>query len=1052
MFLERNDADSVSQYETTDNAAGSPGFCSYIARGLTEKNVIKNGNIKRRNQTGKQTGPGSAMKTQKEKPANRPSRNYARIAGVFATKIGMFLLLLAAATLVIPAWQGWQSYVLIQATEAQLKQIISLEGTYAYCDEALTMSLKMAAATGDMKWADRYEEFGKREKPIIQAIWNIPQDSTVAADAVLTAFAENKLGKIEKEALEVIRRGNVDYASFKLQSQEYEDQRDAYNRGMKSFTANVHRILNERCDRLWHTVQKALVAIGLILPTIIFAWLVLYKAGKYLKERTGKKRKFKTFDRQWQETFNAITDGVCIIDKDGGKIVQCNKAMTRFLKKPYDEIIGQSCCELIHGSAEPVKKCPFTRMLHSRRSETTDFQVGESWVNIKVEPLIDSDGNLTGAVHIISDITKHRQANRALRESENKFRLAFANAQDAIVWIDSESGVITNCNKAAEELFGKRKNDIIEQHHTTLYPEDKTEAYGNILSESSKDLNKNIEAEILTKSGQTRKVTIAFSKMLVDDNEIIQGIIRDITESKRAVEEIENLARFPSEDPNPVLRISKDCKILYANDASSPVLQTWKAEPHFANCSQNGNPSDETGPEEDQCLPEPWYTRIRDVYDSGNSASFELNCDDGHTFFITLQPIVEASYVNAYGLDITNRKKAEKEKMDLELQLGQKQKMEAIGTLAGGIAHDFNNILAAVQGYLELSLDDLPEDSPVRDNLEQILSCSDRAKKLVKQILTFSRKDEQEQEKEPVQISSIIKEVLGMLRSSLPATIKICRNIRAESSVVLADPTQIHQILVNLCTNASHAMRETGGTLEVSLTDVDLESETRIGDELLPTGRYVKLSVRDTGCGMAKEVLERIFEPFFTTKNVNEGTGLGLPVVHGIVKSYDGAIAVASTPGEGTTFDIFLPRIEDSQARETQSSEPLGRNQEVVLLVDDEEMMVDVTGQILERLGYAVVARTNSIDALETFQEKPDEFDLVITDQVMPNMTGTQLAEKLIAIRGDIPVILCSGFPEKICPEELRNTGIKEFIAKPIGKQEIAAIVRKVLDEAKVTA
>jgi CheY-like chemotaxis protein len=375
--------------------------------------------------------------------------------------------------------------------------------------------------------------------------------------------------------------------------------------------------------------------------------------------------------------------------------------------------------------------------------------------------------------------------------------------------------------------------------------------------------------------------------------------------------------------------------------------------------------------------------------------------------------------------------------------------MEAIGTLAGGIAHDFNNILAAVQGYLELSLDDLPADSPVRDNLEQILSCSDRAKKLVKQILTFSRKDEQEQEKEPVQISTIVKEVLGMLRSSLPATIKICRNIHAESSMVFADPTQIHQILVNLCTNASHAMRETGGTLEVGLTDEILETETRMADELLAAGQYVKLSIIDTGCGMDKEVLERIFEPFFTTKGVNEGTGLGLPVVHGIVKSHNGAIAVTSAPGEGTTFEIFLPRIENEKVPENRPPEPRERNQEVILLVDDEEMMVDVTGRILERLGYAVVAKTNSIDALETFQEKPDEFDLVITDLVMPNMTGTQLAEKMIAIRNDIPIILCSGFPDKICPKDLKNIGIKEFIAKPIGKQEIAAIVKRVLDEAK---
>jgi two-component system cell cycle sensor histidine kinase/response regulator CckA len=251
---------------------------------------------------------------------------------------------------------------------------------------------------------------------------------------------------------------------------------------------------------------------------------------------------------------------------------------------------------------------------------------------------------------------------------------------------------------------------------------------------------------------------------------------------------------------------------------------------------------------------------------------------------------------------------------------------------------------------------------------------------------------------------------------------------------------------VNLCTNASHAMRQNGGLLEVSVTDVDFESDTRIGDEYLNRGSYVKLSVSDSGCGMEKEVIERIFEPFFTTKKVNEGTGLGLSVVHGIIKSHDGAITVSSEPGKGTTFDIFLPRVENGAFEKPQSLEQAGREKKVILLVDDEEMMVDVTGQILARLGYAVVAKTSSLDALEVFQEKPDEFDLVITDQVMPNLTGMQLAQKLISIRSDIPVILCSGFPESVCLEDVESIGIKKFIMKPIGKETIAKIVRAVLD------
>ena len=970
------------------------------------------------------------------KQMNLAARYHAREAGLFTKKKFVLFMLVTATILAIPSRQAWRSYADIRTIKTQLEELIRIEGSTIYRDEVLAMSAKMAAATRNLQWANRHREFGPRVEATIEEIWHVFENDSVDAlnaEAALTVFVDGKLDIMENDALSLVQQGRHELAVALLQSPEYEEQRQAYNEGMKTFVDNVRRALEERRDIHWQKVRAAFIAVSIVLPVIALVWFVVHKVRKRFHERTERKQKLNAFAREWQETFNAITDGVCIIDKSGGKILQCNSAMTRFLKRPYNEIIGRSCCELLHGSSEPVKRCPLVRMYETRRSQTKDFQIGERWLNIKVDPLINNDGRLVGAVHITSDITEQRKANKALQESENKFRLAFANAQDAIVWIDLESGIITNCNNAAEELFEKKRKEIVGQHHTTLYPADKAEYYHSLLGESGKDLNSNIEAEILTTSGQTRTVTIAVSTMMVDGKEIIQGIIRDITESKRAIEEIKNLAKFPSEDPNPVLRISKDCKILYANDASSPVLKTWQTQ-------------------EGQLLPELWCKRIEDVYGSDSSATYELNCDDGHTFFITLQPIVGSGYVNAYGLDITERKKAEKEKMELELQLSQKQKMEAIGTLAGGIAHDFNNILGAMQGYLELSFDDLPKKSAVRDNLKQILFCVNRATKLVKQILTFSRKDHQEQEKEPVQISSIIKEVLGMLRSSLPATIRISRKIQANSSMVLADPTQIHQVLVNLCTNASHAMREAGGLLKVSLKDVNLESETRIGDEHLGPGPYVKLSISDSGCGMEKEVVERIFEPFFTTKKVNEGTGLGLSVVHGIIKSHDGSITISSTPGKGTTFDIFLPRIENGDIKKPQLSKSTSKEREVILLVDDEEMMVDVTRQILERLGFDVVAKTSSTDALEAFQEEPDRFDLVITDQVMPNMTGTQLARELISVRPDISIVLCSGFPENVCPEELKSIGIKEFIAKPISRKEIATIIRKVLDKSSVTA
>ena len=954
-----------------------------------------------------------------------------RLLRLLNSPASVIFLFIATAVLAIPAWHGWQSYTEIKIIEEQLKYVVNLEGTYLYRDEALTMSLNMAASTGDKAWVHRYEELDKRIRPVIDQKWGISEKGSIGADAILTDMACDKLSDLENDILDLLKQGNASYAGALLKNSGYEDQKQTYVRGMKRFLGNVRKTLEEHSDKQWGNMQKAVIGIIVIMPMIVVSWLILNNTGKYLCERTEAKRKTGAFGKEWQETIDAITDGVCILDRNGGKILQCNKAMSKLLKKPYNEILGQNCCELLHGSAEPVKRCPFTRMINTKRSEETDLQIGDKWVNIKVDPLVDDNGNITGAVHILSDITKHRNTHRALRESDNKFRHTFANAQDAIVWVDTESGNITNCNRAAEVLLGKSKKEIIGQHYTMLCPEGKKNAFMNLLNRSGKDMNSIVDAEIQAGNGQITQVTIATSTMQVEDNEIVQWIIRDVTESKKAIEEAENLARFPNEDPNPVLRISSDYKIMYANEAGSPVLNTWHTE---------------VGQE----LPTPWCNRIEEVYKSGTGATFELNCDDGHIFILTLQPITGSGYVNAYGLDITNRKKAEKEKMELELQLSQKQKMEAIGTLAGGIAHDFNNILSALQGYTELSLDDLPEDSPIRDNLEQILTCTNRATKLVKQILTFSRKNEQEQEKEPIQVSAIVKEVLGMLRSSLPTTIRICRKINAEHSKVLANPTQLHQVLLNLCTNASHAMGQAPGTLEVSLDDVRLESQTMIGDEHLNEGFYVKLSVSDTGCGMEPEVLKRIFEPFFTTKKMNEGTGLGLPVVHGIVKSHGGAINVTSTAGQGTTFDIYLPMIESEEEKEIPPTEKKIREKKVVLLVDDEEMIVNVTGQILDRLGYHVVARTNSLDALEEFQEKPEEFDLVITDQVMPNMTGTELAREILSIRKDLPIVLCSGFPEQICQEELMSIGIKHFIMKPISRQELSSIVQEMLNNESI--
>jgi PAS domain S-box-containing protein len=393
--------------------------------------------------------------------------------------------------------------------------------------------------------------------------------------------------------------------------------------------------------------------------------------------------------------------------------------------------------------------------------------------------------------------------------------------------------------------------------------------------------------------------------------------------------------------------------------------------------------------------------------------------------------------------DISERRQASLERKKLEAKLQQAYKMEAIGTLAGGIAHDFNNILAAVLGYTEMALEDAQPGSLIHKNLQEVFTAGNRAKDLVKQILAFSR--QAEPELKPVQVDLIIREVIKLLRASLPSTIEIRQKIKSNSAT-LADPTHIHQVLMNLCTNADHAMHETGGVLEVGLEDVTIDSGFEARKLDVKPGAYLCLKVGDTGHGMPEEIRQRIFEPFFTTKGRDKGTGMGLAVVHGIVKSHGGGIHVQSKPGTGTIFEVFLPIIQSEENTGVNTGNRLATGNERVLLVDDEKSLVDLGRQMLERLGYSVACRTSSVEALELFKTRPDSFDLVITDMTMPNLTGDRLAIELINIRPDIPIILCTGFSDQINEHKAGEMGIRKFILKPIVMTVLAETVRSALD------
>lgn len=391
----------------------------------------------------------------------------------------------------------------------------------------------------------------------------------------------------------------------------------------------------------------------------------------------------------------------------------------------------------------------------------------------------------------------------------------------------------------------------------------------------------------------------------------------------------------------------------------------------------------------------------------------------------------------------------EQKQLNTEKQLQQAQKMEAVGTLAGGIAHDFNNILGIILGYVELAMLTVDRESDLYPHLQEVRKAARQATDLVRQILAFSRRSDSE--RRPLQVVPIVKECIKLLRATLPSTIEIHQkvNVAQGCDMVLADPTQIHQVLMNLCNNSAYAMREHGGILEVSLADIVLPDENILTISELMPGAYLQITVTDTGHGIDRAILNRIFDPYFTTKEQGQGTGLGLSVVHGIMKSYEGSISVFSEPGRGATFEVLFPRVDSKAEVGEDDSSVIPRGDERILLIDDEEGLVKVTGKMLESLGYQVTSRTSSIEALHAFRAQPHRFDLIITDQTMPQMTGVNLAKEILSICPDIPIILCTGYSETLNLERAQALGIRELLMKPLVVKQVAETIRQILDGKK---
>ncbi|MEE4242023.1 MAG: response regulator [Desulfopila sp.] len=432
-----------------------------------------------------------------------------------------------------------------------------------------------------------------------------------------------------------------------------------------------------------------------------------------------------------------------------------------------------------------------------------------------------------------------------------------------------------------------------------------------------------------------------------------------------------------------------------------------------------------------------------------DEAAFVAADDRQHFFYRAVAPVKDTDgnviYVTVQGHDVTEKILAEREKRNLETLLQQAQKMEALGALAGGIAHDFNNVLSVIIGNADLAENNCEKSSLQYQHLRRIHEASSKAKELVKQILSFSRRAEIE--KIVIEPAKIVLESIKLLRSSIPTTIDIVHDIDHECGCIFADPTQYHQIIMNLCTNAFHAMENSGGTLSIQLRQENIISKQHCLELAVNPGEYAHLTVEDSGAGIEEKHLERIFDPYFTTKEKDKGTGMGLAIVHGIVKGHGGAVCVESSSDKGAAFHVYLPLAKEQGAQKEKAFDELSYGSERILLVDDEKLLLEMEKDMLELIGYRVTAINSSPEALRLFSENPLEFDLVITDQTMPRMTGMELAEEMLRLRPATPIILCTGYSPNISKESVVSRGIRELAYKPLALEELSAIIRRTLDQ-----
>ncbi len=751
-------------------------------------------------------------------------------------------------------------------------------------------------------------------------------------------------------------------------------------------------------------------------------------------------------DEEIQSILDNSPVGIMLVDQQTRKISYINHK-TESLSGYSKSDLFESVCNEVICPAE-VDRCPILdlgenidhseRILKSSNGQEIPILKSASYVSYQGRP------------HILEQFIDIRDQKAALvktEESERRYRHLFENLCDAAFLADQKTGMIIDANAQAQILMGKTRNEIVGMHQKELHPLENMDKYTTgFKNHLKKGPLADYEGEIVRKDGSHVPVKIHASPFQTNGDRLVLGIFKDLSQEKKLndkARENENRFRLAFENSNEgMCLVDAKGNLMRTNKRMCEMFGYSKQELETLTVNDIAHPEDkEMSPKviRNSLAGHATNTKFekRYIHKKGHTITAKVSTalvrNEEH------KPLYFISHIN----DITEEKNREKGRRKYEKQLRQSQKLEAIGTLAGGIAHDFNNILSSVIGFAELAIDDADEGSVMHDNLSEILTAGIRAKDLIKQILMFSRKEEIE--KKPIKLKSIVEETSRLLRASIPTTIEFSINADSES-VVMGDPSQFHQILMNLCTNASHAMQKTGGNLNVELKDVTLDPAFVAVYPGLSSGPHVLLTIEDTGTGIPEHVRDKIFDPFFTTKQKGEGTGLGLSVVHGIVRDCMGGIFVYSEEGKGTIFKVYFPVVKTSIQPVHAAPVVIPNGSEHILLVDDEPALVKMGKQALECLGYRVTTRTSSIEALELFKVKNESFDLVITDMTMPKMDGEDLVINLKKINSKLPVILCTGFNPNMDEKRGREIGIDAFANKPFLKNELGQTVRRVLD------